>query len=82
MSTAVIDADRKIELTDLNASWDIQNPQGQIVGRYLPEEEYRKMLYELAEACCPYSEEDFVRFRKETGKKTLSDLWKKLGVTP
>ena len=52
---------------------------GKIVGRYLPESEYRAILYGSVEI--PYSEEEIQRRRSETGGCTLDEIWKRLGRT-
>jgi hypothetical protein len=51
---------------------------GKVVGHYLPEDEYLKMLYATVE--CPLSEEEIARRRAETGGYTLKEIWKELGV--
>ncbi len=80
MSTAILDAEKRVQLGPLDESQEILDPQGHVVGRYLPEEEYRKLLYAIGESNCPISTAEWERRRKEKGGITLSELWKKLDV--
>jgi len=80
MSTAVLDEQKRIQFESFDESIEIKKPDGQVVGMYVPEAEYRKMRYDLAMAACPYTEEEMLGFENETGGSTLADLWKRLGV--
>jgi hypothetical protein len=50
---------------------------GQVLGHYVPEADYKKMLY--ASFKTPYSSEEIARRRAETGGNTLQEIWKDLG---
>jgi hypothetical protein len=50
---------------------------GRILGRFLPEEEYRAILYGSVEI--PYTDEEIARRRAERGGCTLDEIWKRLG---
>jgi hypothetical protein len=54
------------------------NESGAVVGRYIPEADYIKMLY--ASYKCDLSEEEMERRRNETGGCSLEEIWKRLGV--
>jgi len=82
MSTAVMDKDRRIRLDELDTQLEIQSPAGEVVGHYVPEGEYRRMLYALAEANCPISEEEWKIRRQQRGGVQLEEIWKQLGVQP
>ena len=82
MSAAMLDADKRVTISALNETMEIKKPDGQVVGMYVPEAEYKKMLYAWAEAQCPITPEERERRRQETGGNTLAEVWKKMGVTP
>lgn len=81
MSTAILDSEKRLQLADIHESSEIVDAQGLVVGRYLPEQEYRRMLYALAESKCPFTAEELERRRLLTGGSSLSSLWQELGVT-
>jgi hypothetical protein len=51
---------------------------GTVVGHYLPEAAYLKMLYATVEI--GLSDEEIARRRAETGGSTLAEIWRELGV--
>jgi len=53
------------------------DPSGNVLGHYLPESEYLRMLY--ATVKCPLSEEEIARREQETGGFTLEEIWRELG---
>lgn len=81
MSIAKLDTDRRLTLEHPETMLEIQRQDGQVLGIYLPEADYRKMLYELAEARCPVTPEERERRRQEKGGSSLAEFWNKLGVT-
>jgi hypothetical protein len=58
---------------------EISDPSGQVLGHFVPADLYQKMLYAYAERQCPYSKEDQERDRKESGGRTLAEIWTSLG---
>jgi hypothetical protein len=80
MSTAVMDKERCIRLDEVNAPLEIQSAGGEVVGHYLPEAEYRRLLYAVAEANCPISEQEWEQRRQEKGGVSLEEILKKLGA--
>jgi hypothetical protein len=52
---------------------------GHTLGRFVPENLYKKMLYTAVTAACPYTEEELEQFRQEKGGRTLAEIWKSLG---
>jgi hypothetical protein len=81
MSKYVLDPDLRAKLNGLNEQIEFCDESGKTLGRFVPEEEYRRMQYALAEALCPYSQEELERMRQEKGGRPLADLWKELGVS-
>jgi hypothetical protein len=52
-------------------------PDGRVVGRFLPERQYQQMLYAAVKIA--YSAEEIARRRAERGGCTLDEIWKRLG---
>jgi hypothetical protein len=77
MTQVQVDQALQQQLGGLHQRVVFQTPDGKILGRFLPEDEYRAMLYESVEI--PYSEEEIARFRAERGGSTLDEIWKRLG---
>ena len=79
MSKITLDAALRSKLNGLTESLAVCDETGQTVGHFLPEQTYRKMLYQIAESQCPYTREELRAFRQETGGQPLAELWKSLG---
>ena len=80
MSTAVLDTEKRVRLDNGDATLEIQTSSGEVIGHYLPEAEYRRLIYALAEANCPISEAEWEERRKQRGGVQLEEIWKQLGV--
>lgn len=80
MSAITLDPQLRTRLNNLTESLELRELDGSIVGRFLPEEEFNRMQYELAMAACPYTEAQLQQFRAEKAGTSLSDFWKKMGV--
>jgi len=52
---------------------------GKVVGRFVPETEYRKMLYSSAVWACPFSNEELDRSFNQPGGSSLAEFWKRMG---
>jgi hypothetical protein len=79
MSTAVLDSEKRITLTTLDQMMEIKKSDGQVVGRYVPEAEYKKLLYAWVESQSPLSKEALKQRSQEKGVHTLQEIWKRLG---
>lgn len=77
MTQIKVDDSLKQKLGGFDAAVELCAEDGRVLGRYLPEDEYREMLYGAVEI--PYSEEEIARRRAERGGCTLDDIWKRLG---
>jgi hypothetical protein len=77
MTQIQIDESLEKRLGGLKQAVELCGSDGQIVGRYLPEEEYHKILYGAVKI--PYSDEEIARFRAERVGCSLEDIWKRLG---
>jgi hypothetical protein len=81
MSTAVLDANKQVTIGSFNETIEIKEQNGQVLGRYVPEAVYKKMLYAWAEAQCPFSKEELESRQHQTGGSSLAEFWKKMGRT-
>lgn len=79
MSRITLDPNLRTRLNGLNERLEVCDEAGEVVGHFVPEAEYQRMLYRLAELQCPYSAEELDAMDKETGGKTLDELWRELG---
>jgi hypothetical protein len=79
MTQVTIDESLKQKLGGLDERVELCGADGRILGRYLPEEEYREILYGSVEI--PYSDEEIARRRTETGGCSLEEIWKRVGRT-
>jgi hypothetical protein len=77
MSAIVLDDDLKAKLNGLKETVEVQDATGRSVGHFVPHEEYVRLVYAWAKA--EASDEELDRVRKETGGRTLSEIWKRLG---
>lgn len=79
MSQVILDEALRSKLNGLSEQLEILDESGRTLGRFVPEDAYRQMLYAAAAAACPHSPEELERRRQETGGKTLAEIWQKLG---
>jgi hypothetical protein len=78
MTQITVDPTLQQKIGDMTSQVAFCNESGAVVGRYIPEADYIKMLY--ASYKCDLSEEEWERRRAETGGSTLEEIWKQLGV--
>ena len=79
MTQVQVDQALQQKLDALNQSVELCSPDGKILGRFIPEQEYRELLYNTVEI--PFSEEEIARRRSETGGCSLEEIWKHVGRT-
>jgi hypothetical protein len=77
MTQIQVDDSLKEKLGGFDAPVELCGPDGRILGRYLPEREYRAILYGSVEI--PYSDEEISRLRAERGGCSLEEIWNRLG---
>jgi hypothetical protein len=77
MTQVQVDQALHQKLGGLNESIELCGADGKILGRYLPENEYRAILYDSVEI--PFSDEEIARRRAETGGCSLQEIWKRVG---
>jgi hypothetical protein len=65
------------KLGGMNESVELCDANGKILGHYLPEAEYKKILY--GSIHIPYSDEEIARRRAQTGGCSLREIWDRVG---
>lgn len=68
MGTVILDDVLKARLNGLNEQLEIRDEAGKLVGRFLPEEQYMRMLYDWAKA-------EFAREEAEEAAKGIVRKW-------
>jgi hypothetical protein len=76
VTQVTVDESLKQKLGGLDEPVELCGPDGKVLGRYLPEGEYREILYGSVEI--PLSEEEIARRRAETGGCSLEEIWKRV----
>jgi hypothetical protein len=79
MTRILLDPQLQAKLNGLNEPLELCDTDGHTVGHFLPHAVYQKMLYQIAEAACPYTSEELARMENETGGRPLADIWRDLG---
>jgi hypothetical protein len=79
MTQVIADETLKAKLNGCRQAIEVIDEAGKPLGHYVPEAEYKQMLYAWVESQCPYSKEDLERFSKETGGRSLTEILKSLG---
>jgi hypothetical protein len=77
MTQVTIDQTLRLKLGGMNEPVELCDDNGQVVGHYLPEAEYKRILY--ASIKIPYSEEEIARRRAQTGGCSLREIWDRVG---
>ena len=76
MTTVIIDKDLREKLQDLEHEVKFCDESGRTVGRYLPEAEYTKLLYERARNM--FSDEELEKAAREPGGISTAQLLARL----
>lgn len=75
MTRIVLDADWKTKLNGLCDQIELCDSEGRIMGRFLPEELYQGLVYQLAESHRPPLTEDEVQRRRNPSvQKSLDEI--------
>ncbi len=78
MGKLIVDKELQSKLNGLNSELEVCDGSGKTLGRFLPEESYRKLCYAAVIAACPFSDEELARRRQETGGLSLPEILKSL----
>jgi hypothetical protein len=76
MTTIVIDQALREKLQDLDHEVELRDEDGQTVGRFLPEVECLKLLYDRAKLML--DDKEIEKARNQTGGRPLAEILKEL----
>lgn len=76
MTTVLLDKELREKLKDLEHEIILTDESGQKIGRYVPEAEYMKMLYERAKL--KLSDEELEKARREAGGRSTAEVLERL----
>jgi len=79
MTQIKVDESLEKKLGGLDEPLELCSADGRILGRYLPEVQYRQILYGSVDI--PYSDEEIARRRAESGGCSLEEIWNRVGRT-
>jgi hypothetical protein len=77
MTRIEVDQTLRQKLGGLDEALELCDATGKVLGHYLPEAEYRKILYGSVQI--PFSEEEIARRRAQTGGCSLREIWDRVG---
>ena len=77
MTQVQVDQTLRQKLGGMEEPLELCDANGQLVGHYRPEAEYKKLL--CASIKIHYSEEEITRRRAETGGCSLQEIWDRVG---
>lgn len=80
MHQLYLDPEMRSQLRGATSVVDFCDEQGQIVGHFLPPEQYRRLLYEWAGA--QVTDQELQRRLDEPGGATLAEIWARLSRSP
>ena len=78
MSVLTIDRPLLERLNGLKEQTEFRDADGNVLGHFVPA--LKGPVELLPSDGCPYTPEELVRMRNETGGRPLSEIWKSLGV--
>jgi hypothetical protein len=81
MGRVILDTELRARLNGLNEQLEICDANGKLLGHFLPEQDYRRLLYAAVEAACPHGPQERERRMREAGGKSLAEFWRDLGVS-
>jgi hypothetical protein len=74
MTRITVDDSLSKQLGQIGHTVEICNPAGLSLGHFVP------TLKPHSDDGCPYSEQELAEMRAQQGGRTLSEIWKELGV--
>ncbi len=77
MTQVKVDQALRQKLGGMHEPVELCDAEGKVLGHYLPESEYKKILYASVEI--PFSDEEIARRRAQTGGCSLREIWDRLG---
>jgi hypothetical protein len=77
MNKVVLDEPLRSKLHGLAEQIELCDESGTTIGRFLPEEAYRRLIYDWIKS--QISDEELERRLNEPGGSSLSEIWEELG---
>jgi hypothetical protein len=77
MTQIQVDQVLRQKLGGLNEPLVLCDANGQVLEHYLPEAEYKKILYGSVQI--PFTDEEIARRRAQTGGCSLREIWDRVG---
>ena len=77
MSQVIVDDTMRARFDSYKTPVDICDRTGRVLGKFVPAQSPEKIS--APADGCPYTEEQLDTMRKETGGRSLSEIWKSLG---
>jgi hypothetical protein len=77
MSTVIVDPVLCTKLNNLGEELELRDENGRTLGHYLPAASYRKLIYQALHE--QISDKEIEELRKQTGGRTVEEIWKSLG---
>jgi hypothetical protein len=81
MGKVILDAELRTRLNGLNEPLEVCDESGRTVGHFLPLETFDDLYYAALAAESPHSKEELRRRHRETGGRSLKEIWTSLGRT-
>jgi hypothetical protein len=79
MSKLTLDADLRRRLNGLTEPVEVCDEAGHTVGHFLPADLYQELFYTALAAESPHSKEELKRRHRETGGRSLAEIWQRHG---
>jgi hypothetical protein len=80
MDQVCLDPRTSSQLCGATSAVKLLDDQGHLIGHFLPPEQYRRLLYEWANA--QITDEELQRRLEVPGGSTLAEIWAKLARSP
>jgi hypothetical protein len=77
VSQIILDDDLRAKLNGLNATMEVREPTGRVVGHFVPEAEYLKLIYAWAKTAV--TDEELDKARNSGPGRPLADILKQMG---
>jgi hypothetical protein len=81
MGKVTLDPELRAKLNGLDEQIEVCDESGRTLGHYLPADLYEELFYAALAAESPHSKEELKRRHRETGGRSLAEIWKSLGRT-
>jgi hypothetical protein len=79
MGKLTLDSDLRNKLNGLNEPLEVCDETGHTVGHFLPHPLYEDLFYAALAAESPHSKEELKRRHRESGGRSLAEIWRRLG---